>query len=66
MEVQQTIVTGPVEKVADGFRIPFRAFKFDGSSSVRITCAVDMCNGPCNPVGRVVMLQRFCRVYICG
>ncbi len=48
--VQKTILTGPLIATKTGFVVPFIAFKFDGDSTVKMTCLVDLCDGFCQPV----------------
>ena len=48
--VQRAIIPGPISPTNTGFMAPFSVFKFDGGASLQLSCAVDLCEGECNPV----------------
>lgn len=49
--VSKTLIPEPVKKVDSKVKTTkLQAFRFDGSSSVRIICKLDICQGQCNPV----------------
>ncbi|VDM57639.1 unnamed protein product [Angiostrongylus costaricensis] len=45
------LIPGPIEVQSTSVKVArMQAFRFDSSSSIRITCEVDICKGDCTPV----------------
>uniref|UniRef100_A0A0K0CUG2 PAN domain protein n=1 Tax=Angiostrongylus cantonensis TaxID=6313 RepID=A0A0K0CUG2_ANGCA len=45
------LIPGPIEVQTSSVKVArMQAFRFDSSSSIRITCEVDICKGDCTPV----------------
>ena len=48
----QKLIPGPIEIKKSAVKVTkMQAFRFDSSSSIRITCEVEICKGDCMPVG---------------
>ncbi|VDO67327.1 unnamed protein product [Heligmosomoides polygyrus] len=49
--VAQKLIPGPIEVQSSSVKIArMQAFRFDSSSSIRVTCEIDICKGDCTPV----------------
>ncbi|PAV81635.1 hypothetical protein WR25_17484 isoform H [Diploscapter pachys] len=49
--VAQKLIPGPIEVKKSAVKVTkMQAFRFDSSSSIRITCEVEICKGDCMPV----------------
>uniref|UniRef100_A0AC34QZT2 Uncharacterized protein n=1 Tax=Panagrolaimus sp. JU765 TaxID=591449 RepID=A0AC34QZT2_9BILA len=49
--VSQKLITGPIQQQSSAVKIAhLQAFRFDSSSTVRITCHLEICKGNCNAV----------------
>uniref|UniRef100_A0A7I4XSG9 PAN-1 domain containing protein n=1 Tax=Haemonchus contortus TaxID=6289 RepID=A0A7I4XSG9_HAECO len=49
--VAQKLIPGPIEVQSTSVKVArMQAFRFDSSSSVRVTCELDICKGDCTPV----------------
>ncbi|KHJ75136.1 zona pellucida-like domain protein, partial [Oesophagostomum dentatum] len=49
--VAQKLIPGPIEVQSSAVKVArMQAFRFDSSSSVRVTCELEICKGDCTPV----------------
>ena len=49
--VAQKLIPGPIEQQSSAVKVArMQAFRFDSSSSIRITCELEICKGDCTPV----------------
>lgn len=48
--VDKWILRGGLKKSSKGFRLPFRAFKFNTGDGVKIACKVEVCPKKCEQV----------------
>ncbi|KJH51707.1 PAN domain protein [Dictyocaulus viviparus] len=49
--VAQKLIPGPIEIRSSAVKVArMQAFRFDSSSSIRITCEIDICKGNCTPI----------------
>ncbi|KAK6730984.1 hypothetical protein RB195_007449 [Necator americanus] len=49
--VAQKLIPGPIEVQSSAVKVArMQAFRFDSSSSIRVTCELEICKGDCTPV----------------
>lgn len=61
--VAAKLMPGPISRVGNGtLSVPLQAFRFDGSPSVAISCELELCQGQCQPVLKIIFFFFFFRV----
>ncbi|KIH48750.1 zona pellucida-like domain protein [Ancylostoma duodenale] len=52
--VAQKLIPGPIEVQSSAVKVArMQAFRFDSSSSIRVTCELEICKGDCTPVRKL-------------
>uniref|UniRef100_A0A1I7XH77 Apple domain-containing protein n=1 Tax=Heterorhabditis bacteriophora TaxID=37862 RepID=A0A1I7XH77_HETBA len=55
--VAQKLIPGPVEIQSSAVKVTrMQAFRFDSSSSIRVTCEIEICKGDCTPVSFFIFM----------